>query len=156
MSLPPLVERYFLAWIGVDTWYTRHLSDLTRFYKFVWAVHRYCRPRKGVKKSKKRLPRDGEIHAAIVDARRETFNAEALEEEATYYSGLYNHLLDFANTPNIPDHIIERKNILSYYHQLTYELGGYMADPKEVAADMKRAWGEGWEELLENEKRRLG
>ncbi len=39
----------------VSTWHTNHFSDLEKFYKFVWAVHRYCRPGKNVKKSKKRL-----------------------------------------------------------------------------------------------------
>jgi len=140
----------------VDTWHTGHLSDLRRFYKFVWAVHRYCRPRKGVKKSKKRLPSDGEIRGTIIEARRDSFNAEALEAEAQHFSSLYNHLLDFANTPNDPNHIIEKKNILRYYHQLEYELGGYAADPEEIAKHMTRDWGEDWEEKLEKEKTRLG
>src|SRR6266702_7712110 len=127
MSLPSSVEPYFRAWIRVDTWHTNNLHDLTRFYKFVWAVHRYCRRRKGVKKSKKRLPSDSEVYAEIIEARRETFNEKALEYEASHFSRIYSHLLDFANTPNNPDHIVEKKNILSYYFQLEYELGGYAA-----------------------------
>ncbi len=107
-------------------------------------------------KSKRRLPSDAEIRKAIIEARRHTFNAEALEDEAQYFSSLYNHLLDFANTPNYPDHIIEKKNILRYYFQLEYQLGGYAAKPEQIATYMKRDWGEDWEEKLDNEKRRLG
>lgn len=155
MSLPSSVEPYFRAWIRVDTWHTKHLSDLERFFKFVWAVHRYCRARKGAKRSKKRLPSDTEIREAIIETRRDTFNAEALEDEAQFFSSLYGHLLDFANTPNYPDHMIEKKSILRYYFQLEYELGGYAARPEDIARHMQRDWGEDWEEKLEKDKSRL-
>jgi hypothetical protein len=154
MSLPVSVEPYFMAWIRVDTWHTKHLSDMVRFYKFVWAVHRFCRARKGAKWSKKRLPKDTEIRTSIIESRRNSFNLEALEEEANFFSSLYSHLLDYANTPNNADHIIEKKNILNYYFQLENELGGSNARPEEVAIYMKRDWGDDWEERLEMEKRR--
>jgi hypothetical protein len=156
MSLPPSVEPYFRAWIMVDTWHTGHLSDLERFYKFVWSVHRYCRPRKGVRKSKRRLPSDGEIRNAILDARSDSFNAEALEREAQQFSMLYTHLLDFANTPSYPNHLIEKKNILQYYSQLICELGGFEAKREDVASCMRRDWGEDWEQKLDQERSRLG
>jgi hypothetical protein len=156
MSLPPSVEPYFRSWIGIDTWHTNNPTDLERFYKFVWAVHRHCRPRKGAKKSKRRPPSDGEIYSAIIEARRGTFDEQALENESQHFSSLYNHLLDFANTPNRPDHIVEKRNILSYYFQLEFELGGYGADPEDIARDMKRVWGENWKVHLEKAKRRLG
>jgi hypothetical protein len=156
MPLPPSIQPYFTAWIMVDTWHTGHPDDLQRFYKFVWAVHRYCRPRRDAKKSKKRLPGDGEIRKAIIDARRDSFNAEALEEYAEQYSSLYMHLLDFANTPNYPDHLIEKKNILRYYHQMERDLGGYAAKFEDIAIHMRRDWGEDWEEKLEQARMRLG
>src|SRR5438046_2230767 len=107
-KLPSSVEAYFRAWIGVDTWHTAHLSDLERFYKFVWAVHRYCRPRKGSTTSRKRLPSDTAIRLAIFAARKDTFDNEYLETLANEYASIYTHLLDFANTPNYPNHLIEK------------------------------------------------
>jgi hypothetical protein len=154
MPLPQSVEPYFESWIRVDTWHTQHLSDMIRFYKFTWAVHRYCRARSGAKKSNKRLPKDLEIRTAIIEARRDSFDLEALGEEADFFSSLYNHLLDFANTPNDADHIIEKRNILKYYFQLVCELGGYSAKPEEIAVYMQRDWGDDWKERLEKEKRR--
>jgi hypothetical protein len=156
MSLPLSVEPYFRAWIGVDTWHTGDLSDLKRFYRFVWAVHRYCRPRKGVKKSKKRLPSDEEIRLAIIDARKDSFSATALEDEARHFSSLYSHLLDFADTLNQPDHIIEKTDILKYYFQLERDLGGFSTKREEIATYMRRDWGEDWQEKLDEAKRRLG
>jgi hypothetical protein len=102
----------------------------------------------------KRLPRDYEIRTAIIEARRDSFDLEALEEEADFFSSLYNHLLDFANTLNDAGLIIEKKNILKYYFQLVYEMGGYNAKPEEIAIHMQRDWGDDWKEILEKEKRR--
>jgi len=132
------------------------MQDYDRFYQFVWAVHRYCRKREGVKKSKLRLPSDTEIRLAIIEARKDSFDAEYLEERAEHFASLYIHLLDFAKVPNQPDHIIEKRSIVSYYFQLKYQLGGYNAKPEQIATHMKRDWGEDWEEKLEREKRRLG
>lgn len=153
-KLPPSVEPYFQAWIRVDTWHTAHLFDLERFYKFVWAVHRYCRPRKGSTTSRKRLPSDTAIRLAIYEARKDTFNNEYLEQLSREYASIYSHLLDSANTPNHPDHLIEKKNILSYYHHLQIDLGGYAADPKSIAYRMTLDWGNDWKEKLEKERRR--
>jgi len=156
MALPKLVEPYFDAWIGVNTWYTEHSLDLKKFYKFVWAVHRYCRPRRGAKKTKKRLPSESEIREAIIEARRDSFNAKCLADEARHYSRLYSYLLDFANTPNEVDYMIEKRDILMYYFQLSHGLAGHEANSVDIAAIMKRVWGENWREKLEREKKRLG
>ena len=154
-SLPASVQPYFQYWIRIDTWHTKHMSDLENFYKFVWAVDRYCRPNKGAKKSKRRLPSDWEIYNHIIAARRGSFDAKHLKKEAEYFSSLYNHLLHFANTPNCPDHLVEKKDIFMYHHQLEWELGGCAADPERVSSAMARVWGQDWKQRLEKERSRL-
>jgi hypothetical protein len=154
MALPQSVEPYFRAWIDVDTWHT--YPDLDGFYEFVWAVHRNCRRREGVKESKKRLPSDEEIREAIIEARRGTFSEEHLERKAQELSYLYDRLLGFANTPNRSDPIIEKKDILAYRAKLVVDLGGDAAKPEHIAARMRQDWGDDWEQKLENARRRLG
>lgn len=37
------VDRYFKAWIQLDTWDSLHSFDMSRFYSFIKALKRYSR-----------------------------------------------------------------------------------------------------------------
>lgn len=156
MRFTPTVDAYFKAWIMVETWHTGHIADITRFYSFVWAVHRNCRPRKGTKNSKRRLPSESDVKQAIMEAQQGDFDPTALRKKARYYSRLYGHLVDFANTPNCSDALIEKKDIFRYHFVLERQLGGINANSEQVAARMKDAFGDDWKEKLAERKRRIG
>jgi len=88
MSLSPLINRSFDAWLNCDTWHTGHSSDEARFYAFVWNVFRY---------SKKR-PTEKYLRELILERRHGNFESEYLEKLALRYSNLYVTLLEFAES----------------------------------------------------------
>jgi hypothetical protein len=95
------VDRYFLAWIGPDTWDSFHPLDMERFYKFVKAIKRYSRSNYGPK-----------ILENIVKAARNEhpdLNDDYVKEIAQDFSSISHQILDYESTP-FPDPLIEMRN----------------------------------------------
>lgn len=135
MALSPVVDRYFQAWIGRDSWHTGHPNDLEYFYKFVRAVSTYSKKPVG----------DDELRTLITEAAKGKIDPDQLAEKATHYVHLFRHLYDFTKTP-FPDPLISRNNIHAYYMDLTFQFG---YDRKEQIAEvMRQVWGDDWEKQL--------
>lgn len=91
MSFSPNVRKAFQSWIKVSSWHTGHTADDKRFYGFVWSVLTYSRKR----------PSEGELRQEIMKAWSGRLESKYLQERASEYAQLYEHLHGFAKAKNI-------------------------------------------------------
>jgi len=108
-DLPPIVRRYFDAWISLDTWDSFHALDMERFYRFVKAVVRYSRHQR---------PSSTRIRAFIIERWKGQREEAELNKEADHVAELYQTLLEYERTTGFPDPLIERKDIVRYHLRL--------------------------------------
>jgi hypothetical protein len=136
-NLPPVIARYFDAWIRIDTWDSQHWSDLKRFYLFVKAVVRYGRPG----------PSAGDLQELIIDRWRTRRKA------AERYTALYMTLRQYEKSRGFPDPLIELRDIFKCYNRLKSR----SRNADYIERRMTKDWGNNWRTLYnEAETKKTG
>ena len=100
-----IIDRYFLKWIGPDTWASFHPLDMERFYQFVKAIKRYRR------NNSKYNIRHNIIKA--VRSEHPNLNDEFIEKMCEKFSGIAHHFLEYSSAP-FPIRQIERGTPLKH------------------------------------------
>lgn len=82
------IDEHLIYWISIDTWYSRHLCDMERFYRFVHSL-----------RSSKKDYSDDDIKENIKRGAKNyhnDFDKERLEGIAKEFVEIARHCLDFS------------------------------------------------------------
>lgn len=85
MKLSPLPNKAYLQWITAETWHTNHYLDKQRFFKFVHIYTRYSRKKISA----------SELREDICNRYKRILEEDYLQQEANYYSQLFDDLTEF-------------------------------------------------------------
>lgn len=86
-----LVDCYLVKWISIDSWHTKHVRDMERFYKFICALKQYSRSQNSAKEI------ENKIKEAVID-RHNNFNKRDLDQIAKDFSIIAMHCLNCLRT----------------------------------------------------------
>lgn len=137
------IDKYFIAWISVDTWDSHHAYDMKRFYKFLKALLQYSRK-----------PWLGLLHENIIQAVKKEhpyFDEGTANESAGFFSSLAVRIYDF-NSTVFPDPLVEMKNPYSVLTQLRrqkiYSNGNSkpLYSENQINSILEENFGENWQE----------
>jgi hypothetical protein len=139
-----MIDRYFLAWIRIDTWHTAHPSDMERFYKFVKALKRYSRKKSALNISENIKKAVREHHP--------NFNEDYLDEMAQDFSSTVFQILDYEKAP-FPDPLVEMNDPYAVSLHLgtlrKYDSNGRsmpLYSEEQIEKFLVRHFGKDWEE----------
>lgn len=135
MKLSPVIQRYFDAWIQMDTWDSYHPLDQERFYRFIKSVKRYS----------KRKPAPSEIEKMIIERWKGRRVKRHLIASAQRYASRYEIILKYEATRGFPNWLIERTSLPRCYLALAID----EVSPKKINEIMTRLWGKDWQSELE-------
>lgn len=80
------IDKYFIRWIDIDTWYTMDDFDINRFYRFIHALSRFAR------RSYSNRDIQNRIEDAVI-SKNKHFDREFLKDKARELSIIAIHCL---------------------------------------------------------------
>jgi len=83
------IDKFFIGWIKIDTWYTIHFDDMERFYKFVHSVVQFSKENytdEDIKENIKRAVKD--YHSG--------FDNDYLNKTIRNFVSIAGHCIDFS------------------------------------------------------------
>ena len=102
----PVIDKYFLQWIRVDTWASGHPLDLRRFNKFLKALCRYSRRKpcwlSGFAQTVRAAA--GHYHPKMA--------IERLDERIDHFYSVAEAVYHYNQAQPFPDHLVEMRSPL--------------------------------------------